>query len=344
MLLAPSSSRVFSASLATLAAAELEVTTDFAREIHPDALSGAPAVGFEAEQVDPAGLARQSTALVHFERCGELLRPLDIAPHQVLADDILTIPKYQGKTNEAFTRLLVHLTCSQVERAGQFDICDPMAGRGTTLWAAWMIGHHAYGIEAEARSVDAGAAFIKTYLRTKRIKHSAQVGNLRSHGRKIGRSLDVTARLGEATSDRPASDLPTLKMRLAQGDAREIAGVFGKQKFDALITDAPYGVVHGSAKTVGSSSGPAGWERSPRALLTEAIPAWAAALRPGGAIGIGWNALSMGRDELARVLAGSGLEVRDQGAWRSFGHRVDSSIRRDVLVAVKPGRRAKGDG
>jgi hypothetical protein len=30
------------------------------------------------------------------------------------------------------------------------------------------------------------------------------------------------------------------------------------------------------------------------------------------------------------------LVVQEGGAWERFAHRVDSSIRRDLIVAVKP--------
>lgn len=336
-LLAPSANRVYGESMAQLAAAELAVTTDFTTEIHPASLAGAPAVGFTAEGVDEGQLAQQSAALVHFEMIGDLLRPLSLPSVLLLDDDLLTIQKYQGKTNEAFTRLLVHLTCSQVQRSGRLTILDPMAGRGTTLLAAWLVGHDAYGIEAEPNSVAAAAAFLKTYLRTKKIKHSAELSTLRAHGKKLGRMLTVTARLGAATKDNPASDLPTLNLRLAQGDARQVHDLFGKQKFDAIITDAPYGVVHRAAAgpgTVGATE----WARSPRELFTVALPAWAAALRTGGALGIGWNRLTLPRRELVAAVSAAGLLVCDEGAWLDFGHRVDSSIHRDVLVAVKKPR------
>ena len=36
------------------------------------------------------------------------------------------------------------------------------------------------------------------------------------------------------------------------------------------------------------------------------------------------------------MLTEAGLEVRSGGPWERFAHRVDSSIRRDLMVAVKP--------
>ena len=59
-------------------------------------------------------------------------------------------------------------------------------------------------------------------------------------------------------------------------------------------------------------------------------------LRPGGAVGIAWNTHGIGRDDLAGLCAGVGLEVCDDGPYRGFAHRVDAGIRRDLLVARRP--------
>ena len=100
--------------------------------------------------------------------------------------------------------------------------------------------------------------------------------------------------------------------------------------FDVVVTDAPYGVQHGSRSST------AGLARRPQALLAAAVPVWATLLRSGGAVGIAWNALVGSRDETAAVLADAGLEPMDSPAYRQFRHRVDQGITRDILVARKP--------
>lgn len=334
-LLDSSANRVYRRSAPILAAAELSVTAGWARQIRPAELNGAGAVRFEAEQIDAPGLAAQSSGLVTFEAVGDLLRPVALPSIDAMDDDLLTIPKYQGKTSESFTRLLLHVTASQVVRAGRpaacggLDVLDPLAGRGTTLLAAWTTGNNGYGVEADGKAVDALAAFVKTYLRTKRFKHSARMSPVRRDGRTMGRRFDAEVRLAQATHDRPAnSGLPTLQLTVFTGDTRDSAALFGKRRFDAIVTDAPYGIVHG-ARRRGELS------RSPAALLAEAIPVWAGQLRPGGAMGIAWNTYSLGRTELAGMLADAGLDVRDGGAWGDFEHRVDHAIVRDLVVAVR---------
>lgn len=335
MLLDPSANRVYRQATARLAAAELAVTTDFVSDITVDRLGNAPALRFRADEVDELALANQSSQLVTFEQADGRLAPLELPRVEVLEDDLLTIQKYQGKTNEAFTRLLLHLTCSQVRRPGPLTVLDPLAGRGTTLLAAWLAGHHGYGVEADDKAFEALAGYLKTYLRTKRLKHSADITPVRRDGRNLGRRLDVTVRLGAPTHDRPARPgLPNLELTVFTGDARDSAALFGRRRFDAIVTDAPYGVVHGAQRTR-ATRGERQRDRSPAELLGEVVGVWASQLRPGGALGIAWNTFSLPRAELARVLTEAGLTVRGEGAWLDFAHRVDSAINRDLMVGVR---------
>lgn len=356
MLLNPSANRVYRQATAGLAAAELTVTAPFAAGIAQTRIGSADALQFEADDLDELVLAAQSAQLVTFERQGELLRPIDVPNLAVFDDDLLTIPKYQGKTNENFTRMLLHLTLSQVRRPGPLEVLDPLAGRGTTLLAAWQAGHHGFGVETDDRAFEALASYLKTYLRIKRIKHSAQVTPVRREGRSVGRRLDAEARLAESTHDLPARPgLPTLKMTVFTGDTRDSAALFGRKRFDAIVTDAPYGVVHGAEQERGTRDagsvtgrGTRGAEsdegrgarntrqrdRTPGALLAESIPVWRSQLKPGGALGISWNTNTLSRTELLQMLADSGLTPFDKGPWREFEHRVDASISRDLAVAT----------
>ena len=331
---APSANRVYAQSTPQLAAAELSLLMPTAVDVRGTELAGVPAVAFEADPTDVQNLAMPSTGLLLFRRCDDLLAPLTLPDTDFFPDDLVTIPKYQGKTNESFTRLLTNLTLSQTAREGQLDILDPMAGRGTTLLTAWQLGHNGFGVEADPRSVTALEAFIKTYLRRGRYKHDASNSPVRREGRSLGRRLDVNVRLPQRE----------LAMTVFTGDTADSAKLFGKRHFDAIVTDAPYGVVHGAAtKKPASSAGRRATpseqtqrSRSPQELLATAIPVWAGQLRPGGALGIAWNVLGLSRPKLVEMLHAAGLEAADEGPWRDFEHRVDSSIVRDLVVATKP--------
>jgi hypothetical protein len=92
--------------------------------------------------------------------------------------------------------------------------------------------------------------------------------------------------------------------------------------------------LHGSRTDVRGASGKR--DRSAAGLINEALPVWAGQLKAGGAFGLSWNAIGLSRERLLELLAGAGMEPLDFGPYREFEHRVDSSIRRDIVVAVKP--------
>jgi len=75
----------------------------------------------------------------------------------------------------------------------------------------------------------------------------------------------------------------------------------------------------------------------PRGCSPTRIPVWVGQLRVGGALGMSWNTLGTPRERVAELLGAAGMTVRDEGPWRRFSHRVDSSVHRDVIVAVREG-------
>lgn len=327
MLRHPSANRVYAGEQAALSAAELEITCPFANGITETTLAGVRYLGFEAPELQPPhlqALAAQSSSFALFTAADDLLRPVELPLVDVLDEDLVTIPRYQGKTNEQFTRLLLNVTLAAVirETDGPRQILDPMCGRGTTLSTALLAGHDAYGVEADEKAFEQMAAYLKTWLRRKRVKHTADVTPVRRQGRSIGKRFDARITVGGRTRNYTAFT----------GDARDSAALYGKKKFDAIVTDAPYGVVHGAAQEGRGGTR----ERTPAALLREAIPAWAGQLVHGGAVGISWNTFGLSREDLAAIFDDAGLIVAEEGPWEQFAHRVDSSIRRDLMVAVKP--------
>ena len=333
VLLAPAANRVYAGESLGLAAAELQICHPGDLEVAPTTVAGVQYLAVEADDLDPVVVAGQSASLALFEKVpadggDALLRPIELPVVDWLDDDLVTIPKYPGKTNEQFTRLLTNVTLSAVRREpGPREVLDPLAGRGTTLMTAWSMGHDGFGVEADTKAVEAMSAYLKTYLRRKRLKHSADITPVRREGRAVGKRFDATLRLPERRE---------LTMALFTGDARTSAALWGKRKFDAIVTDAPYGVVHGASTDVHPGGGKKKRDRSPAGLLEDALPAWADQLRPGGALGLSWNTHGLTREDLGALMRDQGLEVLDEGPWLRFSHRVDSSIQRDLMVGVKP--------
>ena len=203
---------------------------------------------------------------------------------------------------------------------------DPLCGRGTTLNQALTYGYDAAGIDLDGKDVEAYAGFIRTYLKRKRIKHRAEYGPVRVNKRVVGHRLTVS--LAPSRERYKAGD--TLSLDVVHADTTRAGEFFRPASFDVLVTDAPYGVYHGS-RTVA-----AGLRRDPLDLLAAAAPVWVSLIRPGGALGMSWNTHVAHRSAAAQCLREAGLDVLEDGPYARFEHRVDQAITRDVIIARRP--------
>ena len=337
LLVAPSANRVYARAAAALTVAELGVLAETVLagrlgQATREVLAGVDYVTFEGD-LDTTGLAHLanvSTAFALFERTGdETFRPVPLERLDCLDDDLLSILKYPGKTNELFTKLLLNVTVLASGGAARMltdrlRVLDPLCGRGTTLNQVLMYGWHAAGVDVDSADFDTYAAFLSRWLKDKRLKHTATNAKLRRDGRTLGRRLDVEL----ATSRQAWADGDTITLSTALADAREAAEVYKAASFDAIVTDAPYGVQHGSRSA-------AGLGRRPLELLGEALPGWVRLLRPGGAVGIAINVRTCPREDALALLRDADLEPRDTEAYRGFEHRVDQAILRDLVVGVR---------
>jgi len=339
LLILPSSNRVYADASIALTQAELAafnraVLGGRLSAVEPRTIGGVPYVTFDADHVDErdtAFLANLSSVYALFELSGDMLRPIELRPLDRFDDDLITIQKYQGKTNEQFTKLLLNVTllaCSaapeMLER--RFRVLDPLCGRGTTMQQALMYGFDAAGVDRDQKDFEAYAAFIQTWLKRKRIKHKADFGPVRRNRQVIAKRLQIE--LAAAKDDYKSGEKQQLDV--VNVDTVRSGEFFKPESFDLIVTDLPYGVQHGS-RTPGK-----GLVRSPADLLADALPVWTGLLRRGGAIGIAWNTFVAKRDEAAELLAKCGLDIVDEDPYQSFRHRVDQAIQRDILVARKP--------
>lgn len=338
LLVAPSANRVYARAAGALTVAELGVLGETVLsgalgEPRVEDIAGVDYVTFtgDLDATALAYVANVSTAFALFERTApDALRPIALHRLDCLDDDLLTILKYQGKTNELFTKLLLNVTVLASGAAprmltDRLRVLDPMCGRGTTLNQVLMYGWHAAGVDLDSGDFDTYAGFLPRWLKDKRLKHTATTTRLRRDGRVLGRRLDVEL----ATSKEAWAGGETITVSNALADTRDASDIYRAASFDAVVTDAPYGVQHGSRAA-------GGLQRSPLELLAEALPGWVRLLRPGGAVGIAVNVRTCPRPEALALLADAGLEVRDTAAYRGFEHRVDQAILRDVVVATKP--------
>lgn len=343
ILVFPAANRVYAESSRRLLCAELAVFSEALDvslgDITEIQFAGVDYVGFNTTEPlgedDIALLSAASSLYALFEIVdgpldGALLRPVPLARPDRFDSDLLTIQKYQGKTNELFTTMLVNLTCLALAEPRAMlrrplRLLDPLCGRGTTLNQAMMYGFDAAGVDIDGKDFEAYERFIKTWLRTKRLKHAAESGQLRKNKVRLGRRLEISYAASKA--DHKAGDVRTLTY--LGTDTLKTDELFPARSFDLIVADAPYGVAHGSRREAEVS-------RSPHDLLAAAVPVWQRVLRPGGALGISWNTMVLPRRELVGILRAAGLDVREGGPFEEFGHRVDQAIYRDLVIATKP--------
>ena len=354
LLILPSANRVYAEASTALTVAELQA---FGGSVLGGRIAGAaaatvggvPYVTFTADRIDArdaALLANLSSvyALFRVEEEGSdgaaVLRPVELRPLDRFDDDLMTIQKYQGKTNEQFTKLLLNVTLASSAFAGELSspggrrlvVLDPLCGRGTTLNQALMYGFDAYGTDLDRRDVEAYAVFIQRWLKDKRLKHQADFSPVRRDRQVVARRL--LAEFAASKEEYKAGYVQRLDV--VEADTTRVAEFFRRESADLVVTDLPYGIQHGSHVLGRVRPGERGLARSPLDLLAAAAPAWAKALRPGGALGISWNTHVARREDAAGAIAATGLEVLDSDPYHGFRHRVDQAITRDILIARKP--------
>jgi SAM-dependent methyltransferase len=330
MLILPAANKVYARASFALMQNELllfnaAVLGGRLRDIGQASLRGVPYLTFSADGLtdrDIGFLSNMSSLYALFESRGEWLKPVSLQRLDRFDDDLLTIQKYAGKTNELFTKLLLNITILSTKFASEMierrlSVFDPLCGRGTTLNQALMFGFDAAGTEIDAKDFDAYRVFLETWLKQKRIKHRAEM-----HGRK-DRKLGVTL---AATKELYLRG-DTITVSVVNTDTTRGLEFFRRASFDVVVADAPYGVQHGSRTDRKTLS------RRPADLLASALPVWKELLRPGGAVGIAWNARVTPRAAASKIMANAGFEVLESGAYLGFEHRVDQTIVRDILVA-----------
>jgi hypothetical protein len=339
LLLHPSANRVYSQSAPRLAGHELRIASDAAMAgrvtgVEQITIAGVPYLGFSAPELqdrDLALLGALSARYALFRRQKDALYPTALDPPDLFPDDLLTIQRYSGKTNEQFTRLLCNVTALATDRPGDLvggglRVLDPLCGRGTTLNQALMYGFGAYGVEAGKKDFDEYAKFLKTWLRNNRYKHTASVKPIRENKATLGHRF--TASIGLDRQRYRAGEV--ISLEVINADTTSAPEFFPAAFFDLVVTDLPYGVRHGSR-------GSEAYSRRPTELLEAALPAWRTLLRPGGAIGMSFNTRLAARARVAEQVTAHGFDLADSEPYRGFAHRVDASITRDLVVARRAG-------
>ena len=327
LLTKESANRVYADAAPDLLAAELSAVAEhFSFEVANvgvSSLGGVPYVVFDGDELtntDQFIASNLSGTRALFAKEGDTLRPLDLQPLEWFDDDLISIQRYSGKTNEQFTHLLLNLTIAastaardRAARGDQVTLLDPVAGRGSSMNRGLMYGFDVAGVERNDKDVDQYRNFITTYLKDHRVKHKAETERFRKGELSGSSAFDVDIDRGRQS------------LRMACGDTAKAKQLMSGQNFDVVVGDLPYGVQHvATGKNV---------RRSPVELVQDSARAWHSVTAKGGAIGLAWNLLTMSRDDLTVALQSAGFTIVEHP--RSFEHVVDRAITRDILVATR---------
>ena len=252
-LLYPHANVRYRQSLLQLAAQELAMTlTALGREaeVTPKEMGGATFLTFEAAKLterDMRMLSQLASVYMLFSMEDGRLTPIARTHPNYVGEDLPALLKYKGKTNEMFTDTMLTMALAASAfmpvHDSQLVVCDPMAGRGTTLMLALRRGYHGVGLEIGKADVKEAADYMTRYLEFHRIKYKRTDSALTVRGQVGGRENKFV--FSDSAEHFKAGDTRTL--RLICGDTREAAALLKPNSVHLMVTDAPYGVQKGKA-------------------------------------------------------------------------------------------------
>ena len=328
-LLYPHQNVRYRQSLLTIAAAELSMTLAAlgrGGEVRPVEMGGAAFLTFDCDhltQRDVRMLSELASVYVMFTMEDAQMVPMESAHPNYIGEDLPALLKYKGKTNEMFTDAMITMALASSAfmpvHDSQLIVCDPMAGRGTTMMLALRRGYHGVGIEIGKADVKECCDYMTRYLEYHRIKHKRSETSLTVRGKCGGRETKFV--LSDTAEHFKDGDTRTLRMIC--GDTRDAAALLKPQSVHLMVTDIPYGVQKGTAGRQDSIGG----------TIAAALPGWQEALKPGGALAMSFNTYVTRRADLVRLCERAGLEVI---AAPPLEHWVEQAVSRDVILARKP--------
>ncbi len=264
-----------------------------------------------------------ASVYVMFTMENGLLCPMEPLHPNYVGEDLPALLKYKGKTNEMFTDTMLTMALCASGFADRHDgaltVCDPMAGRGTTLMLALRRGYHGVGVEVGKADVKEACDYMTRYLEFHRIKHKKSETALTVRGKVGGRE---TKFVFSDTAER-FKEGDTRSLRMILGDTRDCASLLKARSVHLMVTDLPYGVQKGTAGKQDSIIG----------TLGAALNGWYDVLSPGGVLAMSFNTYVTRRAELERLCQLAGFEIVETG---NMEHWVEQAINRDVILARRP--------
>ena len=320
---APQRSTQYAQLASTLAPFELQLSSlgPMISALEAVEMGGQAYLRFDLDaELDPAlryelgSLAMSSACFIYFdhlaEHPGPLLQPVDSGFAPFLSPDLVMTRRYRGKTNEMFTHFLCNLARYSSDFAHRrwetLRLMDPLAGGGTTLLTALMLGADSVGVERDEQAVTTTVAFLRDYMRGEGIACKIKEERLQRLGQRWWCSI------GKESSR---------QLVFALGDSAQADQLIsGFKKPHLIVTDLPYGIQHHGVLVD---------------LLEAVLPVWTRLLSEGGALVFAWESTRFSRAEMIDLVeSASPLKVLNDAPYDQLAHRVDRVIKaRDVIVA-----------
>lgn len=258
-----------------------------------------------------------------------VLMPVEMQSRPFLDEKISSLMKYQGKTNEMFTRLMLNVAIHSAYTTETMSLLDPVAGKGTTLFEAAAKGLNAHGIEIDSKQTHEAEVYFKKFLESERVIHHDQKRQIYSSGKNNAVYVHEF-RFAQSRADMKARERSRM-VGFISGKAQEALRYFKGPQFHCIVGDLPYGIQHGSKKNEQLD----GFTRNPEELVMESLEGWKRVLFPEGVIVLAWNSFLLRKEKLAELFTRSGFQVLRDRPYDQFEHMVDRTIKRDIIVARK---------
>lgn len=256
---------------------------------------------------------------------GGMLKPVQINYDPDFGDDLSIRMKYNGKTNETITRMMMNLALASSDFAEESHpkLLDPLCGRGTTLFEGMISGYDVYGVDRDQKSVAEMGTYITRYVKDARFKHTNKRGKLIHLGKHTGDLFELL--YAKEKSDFKAGNLRELKV--VKGDTTNFVGAFRQNFMHIIVADFPYNVQH-TGKGKNNEEG-LGW------LLDTGLTEWTPFLKKGGTVAISWNVYTDKRAIFEEIFEKHGYQVLNDAGLNHLEHRVAQAITRDIIIAKK---------
>lgn len=296
-------------------------------EVIPEAAGGSRFLTFESRGLSAeelSFLSGHSSIALMAEKRGELLRPLPVQTGGYLPEDLPEILKYKGKTSPTFTKMMLNTALALTDfRNGPEPLIlfDPVCGKGTTCFCGLCAGMNAVGLDQDQKALKEASDFFQRYLKYHQMKH--RMAKKSETVRK--RSLPVTEFTFAADRDAyQAGD--TRQLTLACSDTEDSPALFRRQAPHLIVADLPYGVQHAPHDSRK--------QETLARFLGRVVPVWKKVLRPGGAIAVSFNTLTLPVHQVRTALQNAGFRLPEDEMYSRLRHEVEQAVVRDVVFAL----------